>query len=316
MPSRSAASSMFDSPAQICCGLPKPRKAVDGTVCDRMLRATMRAAGDHVRPDRGVGALADHAVRDVRVRADEVVGLDVPEQHRAVGPEPGPDADLGRRPADGLERLLEAQHEADGPAGLAGHEREQRLVLRVLLAAEPAARVGREHAHLGQRQPEHRGDDALEPVGVLDRAPDRHAVAVGRRHERVRLDRELRDHREGVGAVDDDRGIALGGLEVAPAEAVLAQDVGAGEGVVGPDRRVLDERRRRVQRGRDRADRGQRLELDADERGRLLGERRGSRRRRPRPGRRGTSSRRPPAPGGRAAGARSAASATAGRRGS
>ena len=30
MPSRTAASSRFDSTAQICCGLPKPRKAVDG----------------------------------------------------------------------------------------------------------------------------------------------------------------------------------------------------------------------------------------------------------------------------------------------
>ena len=40
-----AASSMFDSTAQICCGLPKPRKAVDGVVCDRMLRATIRTAG-------------------------------------------------------------------------------------------------------------------------------------------------------------------------------------------------------------------------------------------------------------------------------
>ena len=40
-----AASSMFDSVAQICCGLPKPRNAVDGTVCDRTLRATIRTAG-------------------------------------------------------------------------------------------------------------------------------------------------------------------------------------------------------------------------------------------------------------------------------
>ena len=44
-PSVRAASSMFDSPAQICCGLPKPRKAVDGTVWDSTLRATMRTAG-------------------------------------------------------------------------------------------------------------------------------------------------------------------------------------------------------------------------------------------------------------------------------
>ena len=45
IPSARDASSMFDSTAQICCGLPKPRNAVDGTVCDRTLRARMRTAG-------------------------------------------------------------------------------------------------------------------------------------------------------------------------------------------------------------------------------------------------------------------------------
>ena len=45
MPRMPAASFMFDSIAQICCGLPKPRKAVDGTVCDRTLRARIRTAG-------------------------------------------------------------------------------------------------------------------------------------------------------------------------------------------------------------------------------------------------------------------------------
>ncbi len=45
MPRIAAASSMFDSTAQICCGLPKPRNAVEGIVCDRMLRATIRTAG-------------------------------------------------------------------------------------------------------------------------------------------------------------------------------------------------------------------------------------------------------------------------------
>ena len=47
---RRAASSMFDSTAQFCCGLPKPRKAVDGTVCDSTLRATIRAAGQSYGP--------------------------------------------------------------------------------------------------------------------------------------------------------------------------------------------------------------------------------------------------------------------------
>ena len=45
IPSFSAASLMFDSTAQLICGLPKPRKAVEGTVCDRIERALMRAAG-------------------------------------------------------------------------------------------------------------------------------------------------------------------------------------------------------------------------------------------------------------------------------
>ena len=35
-------------------------------------------------------------------------------------PEAGPDADLRGAPADGLERLLEGQHEADRPAGAGG----------------------------------------------------------------------------------------------------------------------------------------------------------------------------------------------------
>ena len=50
MPSACAASSMFDSTAQICCGLPKPRNAVEGVVCERMLRATIRTAGMRYGP--------------------------------------------------------------------------------------------------------------------------------------------------------------------------------------------------------------------------------------------------------------------------
>jgi hypothetical protein len=41
---------MFDSVAQICCGLPNPRKAVDGTVCDSTLLATIRTAGQLYGP--------------------------------------------------------------------------------------------------------------------------------------------------------------------------------------------------------------------------------------------------------------------------
>ena len=73
MPSARAASSMFDSTAQICCGLPKPRNAVEGTVCDRTLRAKIRTAGTAVRPVRAEAALADRPIGDVGVGADQVV---------------------------------------------------------------------------------------------------------------------------------------------------------------------------------------------------------------------------------------------------
>ena len=88
------------------------------------------------------------------------------------------------------------------------------------------------------------GDDPLQPVRVLDGAPDGDPVAIGRGDEPVRLDRELGDHREAVGALDDDVRVALRGVDVAPAVAVLAQDVGrwrAGRraGSTGPGRAAL-----------------------------------------------------------------------------
>ena len=70
----------------------------------------------------------------------------------AVRAEARPDADLRGAPADGLERLLERQDEADRSAGAERHERDERLVLGVLLATEAATRVGREDADLGERQ--------------------------------------------------------------------------------------------------------------------------------------------------------------------
>ena len=106
---------------------------------------------------------------------------------------------------------------------------------------------------------------------MLDRAPDRDPVTVGRGHERVRLDRELGDHREGVGALDDDLGLAGRRVDVAPAVAVLVEDVAGRVGVVGTKARVLDERRFGGERGCDRVKRRQLGVLDADEAGRLLG---------------------------------------------
>ena len=224
-----------------------------------------------IRAVRGVAALRDGAVGDVRVGADQVVRLDVAEDDRAVATEPGPDVDLGRSPADGLERLLEREHEADLASRRARHEREQRLVLGVLLATERPARVRREHADLRERQAEQVGDDPLEPVGVLDRAPDHDPVAVGRGHVGVGLDGELGDHRKGVCAFDDDVCLAGRRVDVAPAVMVLVEDVRGGARVAGSEGGVLDERRVRGERLRDGVERGQLLELDRDEPGGLLG---------------------------------------------
>ena len=68
--------------------------------------------------------------------------------------------------------------------------------------------------------------------------------------KRMRLDGELGDHGEGVGALDDHLRPCLGGGQVAPAVAMLAQDVAVGERVAGTQRRVLHERGARVQGAR------------------------------------------------------------------
>jgi hypothetical protein len=170
--------------------------------------------------------------------------VEVAEHQRAVAPEPRPDIDLRRTTPNGLERLLEGQHEPDRPIRRECHEREQRFVLGVLLTAKGATRVRRVDANLGERQAQQVRDDSLQPVRMLDRAPDRDAVAVGRSHERVRLDRELGHHREVVRALDDcELGIGCCRIHVAPRVAVLVEDVAVRLRVVRPKPRILDEGR-------------------------------------------------------------------------
>ena len=108
---------------------------------------------------------------------------------------------------------------------------------------------------LASGRPDQVRDDPLQPIRVLDRAPDRDAVAIGCGHERVGLDRELRHHRERVGALGDEVRLAHRGVEIAPAVAVLAEDVRPGKRVVRPDRRILDERRPIRQRRGEGVDR-------------------------------------------------------------
>ena len=59
MPSVAAASFNCDSTAQEACGVPNPRKAVLGVVCDSSARATIRACGDAIGAARRIAGLAD-----------------------------------------------------------------------------------------------------------------------------------------------------------------------------------------------------------------------------------------------------------------
>ncbi len=53
MPSAVAPSSSVDSTAQLTWGAPNPRNAVDGTVCESTLRATILTAGTLYGPAAG-----------------------------------------------------------------------------------------------------------------------------------------------------------------------------------------------------------------------------------------------------------------------
>ncbi len=95
------------------------------------------------------------------------------------------------------------------------------------------------------------------------------AVAVGRGHEGVRLDREMRDDRERVGVVHDE--VGRRGIDVAPAHPVLLEDVALGQRIVRAQGRVLDERGSRTKGGRQRHDGRQLLVVDPHEAGPRLG---------------------------------------------
>jgi hypothetical protein len=187
------------------------------------------------------------------------------EGQLALGGEAGPRGDPAAGPPHALEGLLERQHEPAGPPGAQREEGQQRLQLRVLLAAEAAARVGCEDPHLVERPPQDRGEGALQQVGVLDGGVDVQPAGVGGHHDgAARLDREVRDHRERVGVLDDDRGARLLRLDVAPGVVRLLEHVGAREGVAGADRGVLDQVGVPGERGVQGVDAGQLAEVDDD----------------------------------------------------
>ena len=169
------------------------------------------AAGDDpggraaVRPRRGVAALGDGPIGDVGVRADQVVRARCrgTRASRRAGTRTarGPRPRRGGRP--GTSPRASAR---GGPAGRSrwAMNASSGSYLACCLPPNAPPGSGAWTRTLASGRSSSVGDDALQPVRVLDRAPDRDAVAVGRGHERVRLDRELGDHRERVGALDDD----------------------------------------------------------------------------------------------------------------
>src|SRR3989475_8135975 len=111
---------------------------------DARIRNAVRTAGEVI-------GLRDNALGNVRIRTQQEVALNVLERDGAVGLKPGADMNLTRRPAHFLEGLLEGEEQPDGPARSQCEERDERLVLGVLLAAEGAARIGSDDADPGQR---------------------------------------------------------------------------------------------------------------------------------------------------------------------
>ena len=144
---RSAATRRPTTPA--AC---RTRETPCSASCATAARApSTRAFGVRYGTARRVARLADDAAADVGVRADQEVGLDVLKDDAPGLVEPRARVDPRRRAPDRLKRLLERQHETNGPAGPEREERHQRLELRPALAAEAAARIRRDDAHLRDR---------------------------------------------------------------------------------------------------------------------------------------------------------------------
>ena len=116
---------------------------------------------------------------------------------------------------------------------------------------------------LRHRPSKRRGHDALQHVRMLGRAPDGDAVRVGRREERVRLDREVRDHRERVVVLDD----AIGpGAPHRPSRTATRGERSCASGsCLDANSRILDERRRGIERLLDGEHRRQLFVVDPHE---------------------------------------------------
>ena len=217
-----------------------------------------------------VGALVEH---EPRLAGDERAvgaGAGLEFDHHALAPV-----------ADGEELLAPREDELDGAARRARERGHVALEVEVALGAEAAAEQRDDDADVRLGDLERVGDAAAGGVRHLGRRPHRHLVALPLRDDRARLDRDAVDGIGHVAALDDDVGarerrldVALHDRRVAERVAVAAERLVALVALpVGVDEgRVVRERRLEV--GHDR----ERLVVDLDQRGCLLGDLGGRRR--------------------------------------
>ena len=144
-PAPAPPASMFDSTAQLTCGVPKPRKAHGGRGVGEDRARGDAHVGHLVGTRRGVLALGHHALGDVGVGAQQVVAAGCPGRRSR----PSRVKPLRTRISAETRRLAwndssSVSTRRTGRPVCEGHEGHQRLQLDVLLAAEAAAGVGRD----------------------------------------------------------------------------------------------------------------------------------------------------------------------------
>ncbi len=222
-------------------------------VGDARVDAHVRAA---VRALRAGGRVQEDERRQQRVGAAVRDDADVLREQPPVGVARGAVAELHRVTLLAREqRLRAAPHHPHGAAGTLDDEREERLDRHVLLAAEAAAYVGRDHAHavVGDAQDPREIAKMLDHLGRCADGDD--AVGVEPGDPRLRLEVRVVDELRLVALLDDGVRGSQRGVDVALLELPARYQVA----LLVNERRALLERRLGV--GHDR----QLLVLDVDQ---------------------------------------------------
>jgi hypothetical protein len=232
---------------------PNPRE--DSAGPHARVRNPVRAGGE-----RGTGE--QHPRAEIRVRAGVPVDLDHLGDQVPVLRRPGAIPHHERVPLGARDHgLLAAPDHPDRPAGVPGEQRQVRLDGHVLLAAEPAAHVGRDDPHLVPGQLK----DVRDRARVLDdlggHAQRQHAV-LDPPDPGLRLQVGVLDVLGVVGLLDHHVAALHRRTRVAVGDMPVDQHVPG----------LVDTRGVRRQRLRHRVDAGQLLVSDVHELGRGVGD--------------------------------------------